>query len=337
MADSNKSGNAWGWFGLIVVVALIGAGYLYQREGGKIFGPTAPSEKQLPQPSAQNGDVPVAVTEPRPKPSVPASAEKPQESQTQPPRQHALGKMVVSFSVSPDGNHPMGPWLYIRKKIYKDFTSPTVAVTGKSDETFSLEPGNHLVELGYLTRWAPDSFPFPLGFQSKEIKIEPDKTCQVAFEIPGSNLIPHGKKAYEGLGIVLPPLLPDDNGKFLKGLIDRLNSRIHGYTDDKVRGALVKAYDQRRRDSPKRPLIFVPLPETAGGGRELDAQQVDLIVEWLKFFYAPPLLGDVMDSKDFPQQAQYFREVKNWRLQFDRNREIMEQLKVISGELRKTR
>src|SRR5437899_2898030 len=39
MADGNNSGSGWGWFWLIVVIALVGGGYLYQREGGKIFGP----------------------------------------------------------------------------------------------------------------------------------------------------------------------------------------------------------------------------------------------------------------------------------------------------------
>lgn len=39
MADGNNSGSGWGWFWLVVVIALVGGGYLYQREGGKVFGP----------------------------------------------------------------------------------------------------------------------------------------------------------------------------------------------------------------------------------------------------------------------------------------------------------
>src|SRR5208282_724613 len=32
-------GNNWGWFWLILIIGLVGGGYLYQREGGMIFGP----------------------------------------------------------------------------------------------------------------------------------------------------------------------------------------------------------------------------------------------------------------------------------------------------------
>jgi hypothetical protein len=39
MVDEKKSGGGWGWFWLILVIAIIGVGYLYQRDGGKIFGP----------------------------------------------------------------------------------------------------------------------------------------------------------------------------------------------------------------------------------------------------------------------------------------------------------
>jgi hypothetical protein len=34
---SESRTNAWGWIGLILVVGLIGAGFLYQREGGRLF------------------------------------------------------------------------------------------------------------------------------------------------------------------------------------------------------------------------------------------------------------------------------------------------------------
>lgn len=36
MADSKSGGNGWA---VIVVLAIIGGGFLYQREGGKVFGP----------------------------------------------------------------------------------------------------------------------------------------------------------------------------------------------------------------------------------------------------------------------------------------------------------
>ncbi|MFT3880671.1 MAG: hypothetical protein QM703_13530 [Gemmatales bacterium] len=39
MSNENKSGNGWGWFWLIFIIGIVGAGYLFQKEGGKIFGP----------------------------------------------------------------------------------------------------------------------------------------------------------------------------------------------------------------------------------------------------------------------------------------------------------
>ncbi len=41
MADGNSSGGGCGWVILIAVIALIGAGFLYQREGGRLFDPKA--------------------------------------------------------------------------------------------------------------------------------------------------------------------------------------------------------------------------------------------------------------------------------------------------------
>jgi hypothetical protein len=55
MADGN-SGSGWGWFWLILVIALIGGGYLYQREGGKVFGPDGVvGPKKPPEPPRLTG------------------------------------------------------------------------------------------------------------------------------------------------------------------------------------------------------------------------------------------------------------------------------------------
>ena len=47
MSNGKTSARIWGWVGLIAVIALIGAGYLYQREGGRIFGPRDAGDRQV--------------------------------------------------------------------------------------------------------------------------------------------------------------------------------------------------------------------------------------------------------------------------------------------------
>ena len=47
MSNGKASASIWGWVGLIAVIALIGAGYLYQREGGRIFGPRDAGDRQV--------------------------------------------------------------------------------------------------------------------------------------------------------------------------------------------------------------------------------------------------------------------------------------------------
>jgi hypothetical protein len=47
MSNGKPSARIWGWVGLIAVMALIGAGHLYQREGGRIFRPPDARDRQV--------------------------------------------------------------------------------------------------------------------------------------------------------------------------------------------------------------------------------------------------------------------------------------------------
>jgi hypothetical protein len=45
MSDDNSSRNVWGWLILSAVVAILGVGFLYQREGERYFGRETPTER----------------------------------------------------------------------------------------------------------------------------------------------------------------------------------------------------------------------------------------------------------------------------------------------------
>jgi hypothetical protein len=55
MATNSDTGHAWVSVGLIVVIALLGAGFLYQREGGIIFGPNVQRENAEPTRPSDKG------------------------------------------------------------------------------------------------------------------------------------------------------------------------------------------------------------------------------------------------------------------------------------------
>jgi hypothetical protein len=65
MANSNNT-SAWGWIVLIALIALLGVGFLYQREGGKLFGPWSEDGKQSPQQTVARPTEPAS----RPAPSA---------------------------------------------------------------------------------------------------------------------------------------------------------------------------------------------------------------------------------------------------------------------------
>lgn len=114
-----------------------------------------------------------------------------------------------------------------------------------------------------------------------------------------------------------------------------INENWERYQKEPVRAALDKIKDE----SPKGRVIMAPMPEAFGGARELNATQIELIVDWLKDVYCPTLI--LGPSRDDPSYASWANSnVPSRRKaialveEVSLKREEVDQLKAICRKLR---
>ena len=143
-----------------------------------------------------------------------------------------------------------------------------------------LPPGQHTVELAVLSDYVEGIEPgerFPLKFRRKTVTIEANKMREVQVDPPLMRI----PSATEGSIDPLPVVREDE---FLNDLEKELIAKITATLDDPVYAALQKVTSDMefKRVRPRGSTIYVALPEKHGGGRELDARQLRLIVAYLK-------------------------------------------------------
>jgi hypothetical protein len=71
--------------------------------------------------------------------------------------------------------------------------------------------------------------------------------------------------------------------------VKRVDSEIQSFQKDQTQIALLEVFNALQQSEPVRPVVYVNLATDRGGGREFDAEQVRLIIAWLKNYRRDPL------------------------------------------------
>lgn len=355
----NRS-NTWGWIGMILVVGLIGAGFLYQREGGQLFPPDAKEKppstddnQQLVDRDSQPVADPMPPTQPRDTASQSGDAvPTPQSSAPAPPNRTSRKlpgrvEVIMKFTTSRVawakwGRFPAdGPWLYVNGQLTKNPSDRRIEYAQGPQlnaertwievrETLSLEPGNYLIEF-VVEGYDPKQIDvFVLQTQSRRIQVEADKSVEFAAEFPIQLIVAKREAQVEFQGV------PDNLDTWLRDYTDRANQQVKLFDIDPLVTALTEAKKSLGGSPPPKPVAMVDLPEKYGGRRELTAIQVRLIVDWLQRKY----WGDWTDADTLRVNASVRANAEANKQQINlldaiikRHREDIEQLNSLARKL----
>jgi hypothetical protein len=241
-----------------------------------------------------------------------------------------------------------GFWWYMDGRLV-----PPPPFTSNSLDAVSLElePGSHLVEISYVSTHELDAVgrggPLvvgtggggerpPLIFSGQHVKLEGGKDATGGFVVP------------EWDKYVLPPPWPPQGLRFdtierdLADGMARANRQLETCRTDLLVAALATTYDDFRKPggAPKRRVCHVRLPETHGGPRELNAQQVRILVQWLDDTYWGWYPFTDRDNVAFRVMAQQLNadQRNKWESLtafVKRNREMVRELNAIASALEK--
>lgn len=305
--------NVWGWLGLILVVALIGAGFLYQREGGQLFGPfierdangTAERTQESPtepkQPAAIVDQVPGAQADA----SQPAAAKNEAgtiqagqgdasalQSRVNSSAGNGSKRKVGALAVTVDagggvlgGLRAPGPWLYIDRKLVE--TQPFGAGESSLKQNLEMVPGSYNVEAVWTRSprgsASSDEPPFVFAVVSSPVEVRAGEVAELALTFQ------HEPLGDNEISIQHPPTLVfvEPSSQMVQETRANADRQIQLFEADSLVQQL-KELQNRWSDSanwPKKPVIMLNLSDEYGGPREVDAAQVRLLVDWLKWKY----------------------------------------------------
>jgi hypothetical protein len=184
------------------------------------------------------------------------------------------GTLVIDVS-DDAGNPAQAHWLYINRRIVAARGAPSADPTALKPFQIILVPGEYAVELwsGTPLKDVTDAFPFAL--ESKSVVIAAGQTANLEFALQGAGF---------EVGLNIPP-----SGNTWREVMSALDKEVQArsarYRSDPSVVAMTDVYVALQQSPPMLPTVYIALPTGVGGGREFDAQEVRLLVRWLKNEY----------------------------------------------------
>ncbi len=203
---------------------------------------------------------------------------------------------IVISSVSGRSLGPPGPWLYIDRKLVRKLSEQSTA--RQITESLTLVPGTYLVEVAVApqpgTVGTVPEFAFSLTTQT--LTITPNGTVSVPFQV--RTLAETNYGAYVALWA--------DHEGLTKQWTWQFDRRSAAYSEDLLVNALRTCSSRIRSRRPEKPVVMLDISEKFGGPREVDSDQIRLLVEWLKSSY----WTDWPNYSQFPAPADASPEVR---------------------------
>lgn len=146
------------------------------------------------------------------------------------------------------------------------------------ESPIQLVPGKYIVDL--VTR-AADA-PFPFTFARFEVSVAAGKTAEIEFGIPTGTSEMRVARAERCSTCSFSGHPPEQTLKFIQDDLTRTQAALEKVP---MVAVLNEALLSLPIDPARRPTVYARLPAAIGGGRDLDARQISLIVEALWWDY----------------------------------------------------
>jgi hypothetical protein len=151
--------------------------------------------------------------------------------------------------------------------------------------SIKLVPGRYTVELAVRTDYVQGTEPgrFPLMFKQTHGEVEAGKTCTLQLAVPP--MTSTQPPVAERVPVPSLPGLQTDAAEHQRRYLERLTSEVDAKLTSYQADPVVVAVQKLRETPLVRPIVYMEFAKEQGGAREIDAQQIRLIVAYLKEKY----------------------------------------------------
>ncbi len=210
-----------------------------------------------------------------------------------------LGTLSVRPTLEQKADSSPRYWIYIDGRIVATRPNPDSDSNSLNAIDVLLVPGEYNVEVCVTVPNSEDSgSTFPFAFRSKKIRVAAGQVESLPLSVEA--------KSYDEPTALSPFDTP--SWEWFEPWVKRVESEVQSFQKDPIHLALLEVLNALQQSDPVRPAVYVNLPAERGGGREFDAQQLRLMIAWLKRYRSDPLSplpADFVDRMPGDVRARY--------------------------------
>jgi len=260
-----------------------------------------------------------------PKPKPPEPVEKVDKLANPVDMKTLLGTLSVR-AVTKEAEDASRYWLYIEGRIVAKKEAPQSTSSPPID--ILLVPGEYNVEVGVTHGKLTNSdYSFPLAFRGQKIRIDAGKITRIQLSV---------KAESSSLPTMVSPLA-EPSWDWFNAWVKKVDEQLKLFQKDPVHLAVLECFKALQQYPPVHPAVYIKLPPENGGGREFDADQVKLIVAWLKRYRSDtlsPLPADFVAKMPDEMRAKYdqvLTVITNYQTYIDQFNAIPKNLEEAKG------
>lgn len=184
-----------------------------------------------------------------------------------------MGTMLIKPTIKKFEN-ASNYWIYVNGRIVFKKVSPKDDQSSLDPLEILLVPGEYTVEVAVNALSSLTAYDFPIYFRTQQVVIEAGKVAEVEIDVEGARprWVGYPSLSYKNKTWV----------ELLEIMEDSFKNSTEECQKDPVLLAINEVYRALQQSPPLLSVVYVDMPDYCGNGREFDAQQIRLIVDWLK-------------------------------------------------------
>jgi hypothetical protein len=190
-------------------------------------------------------------------------------------------------------------WVYVDGRLVDTKAKPESGAGSLQTTEILLLPGEYNVEVGVTLPFPENAgTTFPFAFRSQSVTVAAGKVKSVRLSVAAVD--------YGPLTALTAFVTP--SWEWFDSWVRRVDSEIQAFQKDQTQIALMEVFSALQQTEPVRPVVYINLPAEKGGGREFDAEQIRLLIAWLKNYRSDPLSplpSDFVDRMPGEMRARY--------------------------------